>query len=81
MNVLKAGLDVGSTTAKFAVIDEGGILVFSRYERHNADIPNIVSQFVRELKAELGDRRNFAGLHRLGGMAPPKNIRSPSGRK
>ncbi len=77
MNVLKAGLDVGSTTAKFAVIDEGGILVFSRYERHNADIPNIVSQFVRELKAELGDREISLAFTGSAGMGAAEKYSFP----
>jgi predicted CoA-substrate-specific enzyme activase len=36
--VLRAGIDVGSTTVKLAVLDEADHLVYSTYERHKADI-------------------------------------------
>ncbi len=33
-----AGIDIGSTTVKLAVLDSQDLLVFSTYERHHADI-------------------------------------------
>jgi predicted CoA-substrate-specific enzyme activase len=38
MNTLRAGLDVGSTTVKLAVLDDSDAVVFQTYERHKADI-------------------------------------------
>ncbi len=35
---LRAGIDIGSTTVKLAVLDARDELVFSTYERHHADI-------------------------------------------
>ncbi|MGA2642906.1 MAG: BadF/BadG/BcrA/BcrD ATPase family protein, partial [Spirochaetia bacterium] len=35
---LRAGIDVGSTTVKLAVLDAEDVLVFHTYERHRADI-------------------------------------------
>jgi activator of 2-hydroxyglutaryl-CoA dehydratase len=35
---LRAGIDVGSTTVKLAVLDADDTLVFHTYERHRADI-------------------------------------------
>ncbi|MGO9309840.1 MAG: acyl-CoA dehydratase activase-related protein [Spirochaetia bacterium] len=35
---LRAGIDVGSTTVKLAVLDEDDAMVFHTYERHRADI-------------------------------------------
>src|SRR5208283_525256 len=35
---LRAGIDVGSTTVKLAVLDAGDAMVFHTYERHRADI-------------------------------------------
>lgn len=49
------GLDVGSTTAKLAVLDSDGNLVFHRYVRHHADIGGSVSALLRELSAEMPD--------------------------
>lgn len=51
----KVGLDVGSTTAKIAVIDNCDNLVFSRYERHNARVGELVCSFFDEILQKFGD--------------------------
>lgn len=51
----RIGLDVGSTTAKIAVIDHDGQLVYSRYERHNAHVTDVVKQYFDELTHVTGD--------------------------
>lgn len=45
----RIGLDVGSTTAKVAVLDPDDKLVYSRYERHNAKVKELVSSYLREI--------------------------------
>ena len=54
--MLRIGIDVGSTTAKLAVTDAAGKILFSRYERHNAKAKEAVSNLLKEVLAELGDR-------------------------
>ena len=49
------GLDVGSTTAKIAVIDDKGSLIYSKYERHNAHVNELVSRYFKEITQTLGD--------------------------
>lgn len=51
----KAGIDVGSTTAKMVVIGPDGKIVFSRYERHNARAKETVSGFFKEFMEVSGD--------------------------
>lgn len=51
----RIGLDVGSTTAKMVVVDRNNEVVFSKYERHNADVINVVSRCFNEIKEQLGD--------------------------
>jgi len=41
------GLDIGSTTLKAVVLDDGGNPVFSRYLRHNADISGVLCNVLR----------------------------------
>jgi activator of 2-hydroxyglutaryl-CoA dehydratase len=36
--VLRAGIDVGSTTVKLAILDAEDQLLYGSYERHKADI-------------------------------------------
>jgi len=53
--MLRLGLDVGSTTAKVVVLDEQGQLVFSRYERHNARVRELVDSYLQQLMQQVGD--------------------------
>ena len=39
---LRLGIDVGSTTVKAAVLDASDIIIFSKYERHRADIRSTI---------------------------------------
>ena len=56
-NTYRAGLDVGSTTAKIAVIDDNNKLVYSRYERHNAKVVELVTGYFDEIAELLGNCR------------------------
>ena len=51
----RMGLDVGSTTAKVAVVNEQGTLVYSRYERHNAKVNSLVLEYLDDIGKMLGD--------------------------
>ena len=51
----KTGLDVGSTTAKMVITNAGGEVVFSRYERHNAQVNRLLARYLDEARTELGD--------------------------
>lgn len=53
--MLRAGIDIGSTTAKVAVLNERHDMVFSTYRRHNADIHGTLAATLRELQSSIGD--------------------------
>ncbi|MBQ9312456.1 MAG: 2-hydroxyacyl-CoA dehydratase [Bacteroidales bacterium] len=55
MMVYKTGLDVGSTTAKIVVVDDNDNIVFSTYQRHNADIKGTVKKIFSDIKQKLGN--------------------------
>ena len=46
----RIGIDIGSTTAKLAVMDDNGRVLLSLYKRHNADIKNTLLSFWDELE-------------------------------
>lgn len=54
-NSYKIGLDVGSTTAKIVVIDGQDKNIYSRYERHNAHVGQLVSSYFNEIIDKFGD--------------------------
>ena len=57
MNLYRVGIDVGSTTAKIAVLDHDNHLVYSRYERHNAKVAELVSEYLSDIADKFGDIR------------------------
>lgn len=54
-NSYQAGLDIGSTTAKMAVVDERGKIVFSAYQRHHTQIYQTIDTILTEALKQLGD--------------------------
>lgn len=55
MQMLRIGLDVGSTTAKGVVTDAQGNVLYSMYERHQADVKRIVTRFFSNVGQRFGD--------------------------
>ena len=53
--MLKAGLDIGSTTAKLVVVDDKGEICFSLYERHNAKVYDTIISFLERLMEKFGN--------------------------
>ena len=45
----RIGLDIGSTTIKTAVLDDGDNLVYSSYRRHNSDVRATLYEVLTEL--------------------------------
>ena len=72
----KTGLDVGSTTAKIVIIDESGQTVFSRYERHNAQVNDLLSAYFREARQELGDIETSIAVTGSVGMGTAEQLRT-----
>ena len=49
------GIDIGSTTAKIAVLDSEQNLIFSVYRRHNAEALNTLQSLLQEVRQALGN--------------------------
>ena len=47
-DMLRIGIDIGSTTVKVVVINEKDEMLFSRYERHYSEILETVKKLVSE---------------------------------
>ena len=50
----RIGLDIGSTTAKMVVTDGDGRIVWSRYERHNARVNELLQRFFADVAEVIG---------------------------
>ena len=50
----KLGIDIGSTTVKVSIIEDGGKLLFADYKRHFANIQETLADLLREGEETLG---------------------------
>ena len=55
MKILGIGLDLGSTTAKFAVVDSEGKILESDYRRHGAAVKETALTLLKELQVKYPD--------------------------
>ncbi|MCH3970240.1 MAG: acyl-CoA dehydratase activase-related protein [Prevotella sp.] len=73
----RIGLDVGSTTAKIAVLDQNDQLVYSRYERHNAHVTERVRTYFDDLKGKIGDSPLSICVTGSVGMSTADQLQAP----
>ncbi len=67
-NLLRLGVDVGSTTVKTVVLDpETHDVLFTRYQRHNAHQADTVRQLLEEAAGRFPDARFRVGVCGSGG--------------
>ncbi|MBN1617216.1 MAG: 2-hydroxyglutaryl-CoA dehydratase, partial [Spirochaetales bacterium] len=55
-SVLRIGIDVGSTTVKVVVLNADNTVLFSKYERHRADIRSTIISVVEQALTEIDTR-------------------------
>ncbi len=53
--IYSMGLDVGSTTAKAVLVDDKDNIIYSSYQRHNADIKGSIKNILSSIKQKLGN--------------------------
>lgn len=69
LEYLNLGLDIGSTTCKVILIDNGNNILFSRYERHHANIKETVRCIIRDAYSNYKDRYVRVAITGSGGMS------------
>ena len=50
----RAGIDIGSTTAKLVILDECGVLCYGDYRRHCAHTQETLAELLEDACAKLG---------------------------
>ena len=65
---LRAGIDVGSTTVKLAVLDPENQVVWSIYQRHHSDVRATIAEVLQAAAAEFGDRAMSIAITGSGGL-------------
>lgn len=57
MNSYRAGMDIGSTTAKLVILDSNNQIVFGEYRRHHANTREAICTLLREAQDIFGNCR------------------------
>lgn len=70
-------MDVGSTTAKLVLIDDVGKMLYSKYQRHHADILRTVGTLFSEVKELFGDCDVFVTITGSAGMGVAERFLLP----
>ena len=60
MRHIRIGLDIGSTTLKAIAIDEQDKLLFTYYERHNADVTGRMEHCFGQLRQTVGEEVQYS---------------------
>ncbi len=71
------GIDIGSTTAKVAIISNNGNIIFSRYRRHLGDPLKTVKDIFKEALEELGDVKLNLKITGSAGMGIAERLNLP----
>ena len=73
-NFYSLGIDIGSTTVKIAILDPSGLVVFSDYTRHFADIQGTLATLLEKAKEELGELILHPVITGSGGLTIAKHL-------
>ena len=65
---LHAGIDVGSTTVKIAVLDEANNVQYATYQRHHSDVRATVTEVLEGAANQFGDARMTIAITGSGGL-------------
>lgn len=68
------GIDIGSTTIKLVILDNQKQLIYSKYERHYADIKKKLQDLLNDASIILQDTQLTVMITGSGGMGIAKNI-------
>ncbi|MDD4563931.1 MAG: acyl-CoA dehydratase activase-related protein [Eubacteriales bacterium] len=66
---MKLGIDIGSTTVKFVLLDRYDKIVFSRYERHMSNVFETVHELMLDLYNTFKDIQTTVSITGSGGLS------------
>ena len=73
----KLGIDIGSTTVKVSIIEDGGKLLFADYKRHFANIQETLADLLRAGEEKLGALTVEPVITGSGGLTLSKHLGIP----
>lgn len=75
LDVINIGIDIGSTTVKLVVLDDNNEILYSRYERHHANINETLKMLVTEAYSKFENVKVTVSITGSGGMSLAQALR------
>jgi len=75
--IYRAGMDIGSTTVKIAVLDDDNNIVFSDYKRHGAHTQETLAELLRKAEEKIGKCEVRFGITGSGSINLAKKMEIP----
>ena len=75
--ILRVGLDVGSTTVKMVVLNRSNDIIHKNYRRHLSDVRNAVKNIIYDAKDVLKEKMVSLSITGSGGLSLAENIEIP----
>lgn len=76
-NIFHVGIDIGSTTVKLVILNGQQEIIYSKYERHYADIKQKLMQILRDASKVIKDTKVAMMITGSGGMSIARSIGVP----
>ncbi|MBO6020036.1 MAG: ROK family protein [Clostridia bacterium] len=76
-SVLRAGIDIGSTTVKLAILDPDGKILFGEYLRHRAQTRETLRQLIERASEQIGDATLSVSITGSGALGIARSLGLP----
>ncbi|HMB01179.1 MAG TPA: acyl-CoA dehydratase activase, partial [Spirochaetota bacterium] len=76
-SLLYTGVDIGSTTIKIILLDEYKKIIYTYYNRHNAEIDKVLINVLKEIKQKFGQAELKLNITGSAGMGLSETINLP----
>ncbi|MBR3791208.1 MAG: 2-hydroxyglutaryl-CoA dehydratase, partial [Clostridia bacterium] len=76
-DLIRLGIDVGSTTVKVVLTNEDNKIIYSEYMRHYSDIKNTVLDLFSHIEKEIHNKKIITAITGSGGLLLSKMLGLP----
>lgn len=76
-SINKLGVDIGSTTVKVVIMDIDNNILYSKYERHFANIQDTLLSMIKEALYKIGDCKIYPVITGSGGLSLSSYLNIP----
>ena len=74
---MRLGIDVGSTTVKLVLLDNGDKVIYSRYERHMSNVFKTVVDLLKNMYETVGNIKLRTVITGSGGLSLSNILKIP----